>query len=156
MRDRVSHGVGVDIYPSSLALATTAGGDVEYVRGDFLTHDFGSGSFDYVASVAALHHMDVEPASARMRRLLRPGGVLAVVGVARRSHADSPYDAAGFFAHRLLKVRHGYWQHPCPVADPTMTHRQVRNVVARVLPGARYRQHVLFRFSVVWGSPLAD
>jgi len=35
------------------------------------------------ASIAALHHMDATAALGRMRDLLRPGGVLTVVGPAR-------------------------------------------------------------------------
>jgi 2-polyprenyl-3-methyl-5-hydroxy-6-metoxy-1,4-benzoquinol methylase len=156
MRERVPEVVGIDVDRSSIALATTAGGDIRYVLGDFLSHEFAPRSFDFVASVATLHHLDVEPALVRMRELLRPGGALALVGLARRTAADIPYDAVGFFTHRLLKLRHGYWQHPSPVADPTMTHRELRKVLVGVLPGAKYRQHVLFRYSLTWTKPAGD
>ncbi|HET9658375.1 MAG TPA: class I SAM-dependent methyltransferase [Kineosporiaceae bacterium] len=156
LRERVPHVVGLDADPGSIELARAAGGEVEYVLGDFLAHEFTPQSFDLVASVATLHHLDVEAALVRMRDLLRPGGVLALVGLARRSHADLPYDVAGFFAHRLLKLRHGYWEHPSPITDPTMTHRELRKVVTSVLPAARYRRHILFRFSVVWTKPSGD
>lgn len=153
IRARVPHVVGVDADPGSIATARASGGDIEYVLGDFLAHEFVPESFDAVVSVATLHHMNVEAALDRMQSLLRPGGVLALVGLARRSRADIPHDAVGFFAHRLLKLRHGYWEHPSPIADPTMTHRELRKVVANMLPGARYRRHVLFRFSVIWTKP---
>src|SRR5512133_3608045 len=52
--------------------------------GDFMTHPFAPGSFDHIASIAALHHMDAGAALARMGELLAPGGTLAVVGLARR------------------------------------------------------------------------
>jgi hypothetical protein len=96
---------------------------------------------------------DLRRALARFQELLRPGGVLAVVGLARRAAADLPYDALGFLAHRLLRLRHGYWEHPSPVADPTMTHRELRSVIRTVLPDAEYRQHILFRYSLVWTKP---
>ncbi len=155
MRERIPRVVGIDADLSSITMARAAGGDVEYLLGDFLRYEFAPESFDIVASVATLHHMGAEDALERMRGLLRPGGVLALVGLARRSWADAPYDAVGFFAHRLLKLRHGYWQHPSPIAEPDMTHRELRKLVASLLPGARYRQHVLFRFSVVWTKPSA-
>lgn len=153
MRERVPHVVGLDVDPAGLALAKSSGGDIDYVQGDFLTHDFAAGSFDFVASIATVHHMDGTAALTRMRELLRPAGVLVVVGLARRSAADLPYDAAGFVAHRLLKLRHGYWEHPSPIADPAMTHRELRRIVRTVLPAARYRQHVLFRYSLTWQRP---
>jgi 2-polyprenyl-3-methyl-5-hydroxy-6-metoxy-1,4-benzoquinol methylase len=155
MRERLRRVVGIDLDSRSIELAETAGGGVEYVCDDFLRHPFEPESFDVIASVATLHHMDVEAALRRMCALVRPGGVIAVVGVAKRSLADVPYDAVGFFAHRLLKIRRGYWQHPSPIADPTMTNREIRRVVSTVLPDARYRQHVLFRYSIVWTKPSA-
>jgi SAM-dependent methyltransferase len=145
--------VGIDADPTSIALATAAGGDVRYLLGDFLSHEFAPESFDVVTSVAALHHMEAEPVLVRVREILRPGGVLAVIGLARRSAADLPYDIAGFFAHRWLTLRHGYWEHPSPVADPTLTHGELRTVATAVLPGARYRQHLLFRYSLLWTKP---
>lgn len=159
LRERVPHVVGIDVDANSIALAQSAGDDIEYLHGDVLAQRFAQRfipeSFDLVASVAALHHMDIAAALARMRELLRPGGVLVVVGVARRSVADVPYDAVGFFAHRVLKLRHGYWQHPSPIADPTHTNRELRKIIGSALPGARFRQHVLFRYSVVWRKPCA-
>jgi ubiquinone/menaquinone biosynthesis C-methylase UbiE len=150
LRERVPHVVGVDVDANSIALARSAGGDIEYLQGDFLAQSFVPESFDLIASVATLHHMDIDTALARMRDVLRPGGVLVVVGVARRSVAGIPYDAVGFFAHRVLKLRLGYWQHPSPIADPTHTYRQLRKVIGVAVPGAQFRRHVLFRYSVIW------
>lgn len=150
LRERVPRVVGIDVDANSIRLARSAGGDIEYLHRDFLVQTFTSESFDLIASVASLHHMDTATALARMRHLLRPGGVLVVVGVARRSVADFPYDAAGFFAHRFIKLRRGYWQHPSRIADPTLTYRQLREIISAALPGARFRRHVLFRYSVIW------
>jgi len=79
-----------------------AGTAVEYVCGDFLDYDLEPASFDFIASVAALHHMDARAALGRMRELLRPGGTLAIVGCARGiTLADLPFEAGGAVAHRL-------------------------------------------------------
>lgn len=150
LRAHVPHVVGIDLDQASLAQASSAGGDIEYLHGDFPTQSFGAQPFDLIACVATLHHMDIDAGLARMRDLLRPGGVLVIVGVARRSRADICYDAVGFFAHRLWKLRRGYWQHPSPIADPTHTYRQLRKIIRGALPGARFRRHMLFRYSVIW------
>jgi SAM-dependent methyltransferase len=77
------------------------GAGVEYIVGDFMTHPFEPGSFDHIASIAALHHMGAGAALARMAELLTPGGTLAVVGLARpRYPADLPVAAAGAIGHR--------------------------------------------------------
>jgi 2-polyprenyl-3-methyl-5-hydroxy-6-metoxy-1,4-benzoquinol methylase len=153
LRERVPRVVGVDADATSIALAASAGGDIEYQCADFMAQAHEAESFDIIASVATLHHMDAEAALARMRDLLRPGGVIILVGVARRSAWDAPYDAVGFFAHRLLKLRHGYWQHPSPISEPALTHRQFRKVICAALPGARFHRHVLFRHSAIWQKP---
>ncbi|WP_214401384.1 class I SAM-dependent methyltransferase [Pseudonocardia lacus] len=54
-----------------------------FVVGDLFDHPFAPASFDLVASVATLHHVDAARGLTRMAELLRPGGTLVVVGPAR-------------------------------------------------------------------------
>jgi hypothetical protein len=37
--------------------------------------------------------------------------------------------------------------------DPEMTWAEVRAVARRLLPGVRYRRHLLFRYSLLWRKP---
>ena len=130
------------------------GAGVEYVTGDFLTHDLRPGSFDVIVSVAALHHMDPAAALRRMRELLRPGGTLAVVGLARSRVRDLPADAAGVIAHRVLLAGRSYQQVNAPtVWPPPQTYAQMRRIAGEVLPRARYRRHLLWRYSLTWAKP---
>ena len=151
------HVLAIDRHEPSLALASRhgAGGPVEYVAGDFLTHPFEPASFDAVVSVAALHHMDAATGLARMSHLLRPGGTLAVVGLARARYPhDLPREAAAVVAHRLHAAARGYWQHSAPtVWPPPETYAGMRRIAEAVLPGVRYRRHVLWRYSLVWTKP---
>ena len=92
LRRLVAHVTGIDRDAASIDVARREDGGtgVEYVVGDFMTHPFEPGSFDHIASIAALHHMDAAAALHRMRELLAPGGTLAIVGLARpRYPADS-------------------------------------------------------------------
>jgi SAM-dependent methyltransferase len=131
--------------------------DVEYIVGDFLTHPFPPASFDLIASVATLHHMDAAAGLARMRDLLRPGGVVAVVGLARSvMPEDLPRDLAGAVAGTLHRVAKGRWDHPSPLVwPPPVTYRRMRELAAEILPGAEYRRHLLFRYSLIWRKPQA-
>jgi SAM-dependent methyltransferase len=148
---------GIDLDARSLELARRHPdrNGVEYVRGDFLTHPFEPESFDMVVSVAALHHMDAEAALDRMRALLGPGGVLALVGLARdRFPRDLPLALAGMVTHRWHRWRKGYWQHPAPVVwPPPQTYAEVRGTAARLLPEVRFRRHLLWRYSLLWTRP---
>ncbi|HUC05138.1 MAG TPA: class I SAM-dependent methyltransferase, partial [Acidimicrobiales bacterium] len=74
-------------------------GPVTFVLGDVMAHPFGAASFDGVVSIAVLHHLHAARALARFGQLVRRGGVVAVVGLARaRAPADLPYDVAGSVA----------------------------------------------------------
>lgn len=55
---------------------------VAFRRADALVDDLG-GPYDFVSCIAALHHMPLRAALERFRSLVRPGGVLAVLGLAR-------------------------------------------------------------------------
>jgi SAM-dependent methyltransferase len=157
LRQVVPQVAAIDLDRPSILLARQQddGAGVDYLLGDFLTHPFEPASFDLVASVAALHHMDARVALARMRELLRPRGRLAIVGLARsRYPADLPRDLAAAVAHRLHKAAKGYWEISAPtVWPPPETYPGMRRLAAELLPGARFRRHLLWRYSLIWTRP---
>lgn len=109
-------------------------------------------AFDVVASIAALHHMDATAGLRAMRDLVRPGGVLVVIGLARpRLPRDVPWELAGAVTTRWLKLSRTYWEHSAPIVwPPPETYDTMRAIAGQVLPGARYRRHVLWRYSLLW------
>ena len=158
LRQVVPHVVAIDSDEPVLERARQqdAGSCVEYVTGDFLSYGFAPESFDVIVSVAALHHMDPAAALRRMRELLRPGGTLAVVGLARSRPHDLPADLAGVVAHRALLVGKSYQAVNAPtIWPPPQTYAQVRRIASDTLPGVRYRRHLLWRYSLVWSKPAA-
>lgn len=155
LAERVPRVVGIDADARQIELARAAGGGAEYVHDDFLAHEFGE-RFDLVASIAAIHHMDDAAALRKMAGLLRPGGHLVVVSVAKRYlKRDLPWELAGAVVTRALQLRHGLWQHSAPIAEPALTHRDVRRLASAQLPGVRFRRLVLWRYSLVWTAPAA-
>jgi SAM-dependent methyltransferase len=145
--------VGIDRDVEQIRLAHEHDGGPEYVVGDFLSHDFDE-PFDLVAAVAAVHHVELRAGLRRLRELVRPGGRVVVIGMARRSWpADLPWDAAGFALHRYHRMRRGHWQHSAPIVDPPLTTAQSRRVVAEELPGTRFRRLAMFRHLIVWDAP---
>jgi SAM-dependent methyltransferase len=148
--------VGIDCDPASIAAARAdpGAGDIRYLEGDALTYRFEPGSFDLVTAVASLHHMDAETALARFAGLLRPGGVLALIGLARSSLGGLPIDIAAIVPNRLRRLRTPYWQHPSPtVCPPPESYASMRRIAARVLPGARFQRRLYWRYTLVWEKP---
>ncbi len=144
---------GVDVDAASIARARRADPDgrVDWVHGD--VHEVDLAPADLVASVAALHHGDTATGLRRLRALVRPGGTLVVIGLARTEPRAWPADAAGMVVHRVLRWRRGYREHSAPVRDPSETYSQVRRTAEALLPGVRYRRHPLWRYSVTWTAP---
>ncbi len=128
---------------------------IEYLHGDFLCHDFERTSFDFIASVAVLHHMDAVAGLERMGALLRPGGTLVVIGCARSSNlADLPAELGGMVLHRLHGLRQLWTESSGPTLwPPAETYSGMRSTARTVLPGSSFRRLVLWRYSLIWTKP---
>jgi SAM-dependent methyltransferase len=127
---------------------------VSFVQADFLAYPLEDAGFDFACANTALHHMDFTAALGKMARILRPGGRLAVVGLAADgSPADWVIGAAGIPANLWYRRTRGEVNPGAPIMGPDMTWAQVRSAAARILPGARYRRHLLWRYSITWIKP---
>ncbi|MBB4931084.1 SAM-dependent methyltransferase [Lipingzhangella halophila] len=157
---RAKRVTGIDNSPGMIARARVlAAGypELTLIEGDFRTADLPAEGFDFVCSVSTIHHMDFETALTRMRELLRPGGRLVVVGLGRETGpAEWAATIAAAPIMRTLKVLlRASGPEGMPIAQPRMSYRQVRTTARRLLPGVRYRRHVLRRYSLTWEKPPA-
>jgi len=167
LRQFVPHVTGVDRDQRSIELARAHpnAGDIGYLLADFLASPFEPGWFSMITSIASLHHMDAEAALVRMRDLLLPGGVLAVIGLARGITPAGIGLAvpaiAGNQLHRAASARQrrgavgrapAAYQPPV-IWPPPLTYRETRRLAARVLPGARFRRRLYWRYSLIWAKP---
>jgi 2-polyprenyl-3-methyl-5-hydroxy-6-metoxy-1,4-benzoquinol methylase len=147
---------GLDSHAPTVELARSHPCDgVEFLVGDLLGHHLQLGSFDLVASIAALHHMDTAAGLSAMRDLVRPGGTLVVVGIARsRYPRDAGWDAAGAVVTRAHMVTKTFREVSAPIVwPPPLTFAETRAVAEVELPGVRYRRLVQGRYSLVWVRP---
>ena len=94
--------------------------------------------------------MDFEPALRRMASLVAPDGRLVVVGLAEYTPWSWVLGGLSGIPHRLMARRRGFYRHPAPVAAATLTLRQIRRVARRVVPGARVRRRLYWRYSIEW------
>ncbi len=150
--------VAIDIDEAVLRRARTRFPDaaVSWRQGDVLTADLPVASFDAVVSNATLHHFpDTASALHRLRRLVRPGGMLAIVTFVRMTWRDLPWALVAFAVIGVAnRVRHK-WEHSAPQRwPPPYTLRQLRRYVDAALPGARVSRLVMGRCLIVW--PEAD
>jgi ubiquinone/menaquinone biosynthesis C-methylase UbiE len=139
----------------ALARQRTPASHVRFVHADFLACPIEAASFGFVCANTALHHMDFAAALRAMVRALRPGGRLAVVGLAANgSLADYLIGAPGVPANLMYRAIRGEGGPGAPVKNPEMTWAEVHATAREVLPGVRYRRHLLWRYSLRWRKPV--
>ncbi|SHF81990.1 class I SAM-dependent methyltransferase [Streptoalloteichus hindustanus] len=164
---RVAQVDAVDLSPAMIERArarTPALPHVRWLVGDVLDsvlplHPDG---YDAVTALSSLHHMSLRPALTRLAELVRPGGTLAVVGMYRQSTAaDRAVEVAALPANaavgafRALRGRGGKpGNEGMPVQAPTTTLADLRAVAGEVLPGARLRRGLFWRYQLVWRRPV--
>jgi ubiquinone/menaquinone biosynthesis C-methylase UbiE len=154
LSERAASVVAVDRDPTVIAHALThAPTNVRFVQADVL--DLPADRYEVITCVAALHHLPLAPALTRLREWLAPGGTLVVIGLCvPATVVDHVWRAAGVPANLLVSWAHGRAPRPvamtAPVKAPTMTLAQLRAQVAPILPGARIRRRLFWRYSLVW------
>jgi SAM-dependent methyltransferase len=148
------------------AARQAAPGNVTCVLADVMRDPLPGDCYDAIVSVTALHHMPLDRALLRLSAALRPGGVLAAVALPRPDlPRELPAELLAGVGYRLFGAifaglrgaGHGDWYALPPgretmpmVLDPPLTTRQVRQQAAAVLPGARVRRLIYWRYLLVW------
>jgi SAM-dependent methyltransferase len=146
------------------ARATAGGPNVRWLLGDLLDASLPlhADGYDMVTAVSSLHHMPLRPALARLSALVRPGGVLAIVGCYRAAAVgDYLVDAFAVPANAVVgavlaaRGRAGKpHDEDMPVIwPPDTTLADVRDAAAQLLPGARVRRLLFFRYALEWTRP---
>ncbi len=144
-------------------------GNVSCILADVLHDPLPAEDYDAVFSISALHHMPLRDALPRLAATLRPGGVLAAVGLPRRDlPREVPIELLAAAAHRLfgaifLAARLAgdrSWFAPdgvdatMPVVlNPPLTTREVRQQASAVLADAQVRRLVFWRYLLLWRKP---
>ncbi|WP_308019905.1 class I SAM-dependent methyltransferase [Streptomyces sp. SP2-10] len=123
-----------------------------------------AGPYDVITCVAVLHHLPLAETLTRLRQALAPGGTLVVVGCAR---ASGPVDhVLGLVAVPLnallgLAKNRGRPAPRPPVSmtartrDPEASFAEISRAARRLLPGARLRRRLFWRYTLVWRAPAA-
>jgi SAM-dependent methyltransferase len=164
LADRARTVVGVDRSSEMIRLARERSRSlsaVAFAQADFLEESdqgpLAAGQYDFVSAVAVVHHAEFDQAVRALVRLLAPGGRLVVIGLAcNRTPLDWVISGAGVPVSRWKARRHGGKAGPVgmPILDTSMAWSEVRSEAKRLLPGVRFRRHLLWRYSVLWDKPL--
>ena len=146
--------------------------NIEFRLADVRDVPFPIASFDCIATIATLHHLPFAEMLLKMKTALKPGGVLLVLDLFEPARVSNslvaglsdyllnllaiPVSVTLRLIHhgRLLprrEVRDAWAAHERHDSYPTMS--EVHALCARILPGAKIKQHLLWRYSVIWQKP---
>lgn len=172
LAERSQHVLALDLSPEMIRIAREQSAqfpNIEYQLADVRDWPLADESFDCIATIATLHHLPFAEMLLKMKTALKPGGVLLVLDLfepARISDSvvaglsDSfsnllalPVSAGLRLIHhgRLLprrEVRDAWTAHERHDSYPTMS--EVHSLCDRILPGAKIKKHLLWRYSIVW------
>jgi SAM-dependent methyltransferase len=120
-----------------------------------------AGPYDVITCVATVHHLPFSQALTRFRRHLAPGGTLVIVGLFRaRTPVDHLLGGVAIPANIAvgwLKNRGRFSERPVSMTAPTrsaeMTFGEIVREAGDVLPGARLRRRLFWRYTLVWNQP---
>ncbi len=135
--------------------------NIDFQVADAMTWESPTEQFDCMASIATLHHLPFEQTLSKMKGALKINGTLIVLDLFQvEGLSDVLTSALAVPANIILRlVKTGRLREPRPVrqawaehgrSDSYPTLSQIRQVCASVLPGARVRKHLLWRYSIVW------
>jgi 2-polyprenyl-3-methyl-5-hydroxy-6-metoxy-1,4-benzoquinol methylase len=127
---------------------------VHFIHTDFMTW-MADEPYDFISMIAVLHHLPFSNALVKASRLLRPNGVLAVLGLHRaRSFVHMGVRSlAGYPVSAFYRLTRPTSRVGAPVLEPTMTLSEIRREADALLPGATIQRHVLWRYSLMWAKP---
>jgi ubiquinone/menaquinone biosynthesis C-methylase UbiE len=138
--------------------------NLEFHQADAIQWDFPESHFDYICSIATLHHLQQRVLLAKMKDALKPRGVLVILDLVESSSlAERMLDVIGLGVSGSLRLVHnGRLKPPAEVRkaweqhgkhDSYSTVSQMRALADEILPGSNVRRHLLWRYSLVYQQP---
>ena len=129
-------------------------GNVDFVEGGFLEHDFRGRRFDYISAIASIHHMDFAAALEKMCSLLNPGGRLAILGLYRESGLqDLLISAAAVLPNLVMNLLAGKGDaddSKMVTSAPELSLGSMRGLADALLGEYRLRRHLFWRYSLIF------
>lgn len=135
--------------------------NLEFQCIDAMTWEFPGSHFDFICSIATLHHLEQRELLLKMRDALKPGGILVVLDLVQSdSLLERMIDMVALGVSGGLRLIHnGRLKPPREVRkaweqhgkhDSYATVSQMRTLVDEILPGAKVRRALLWRYLLVY------
>jgi SAM-dependent methyltransferase len=159
--------VALDLSPEMIRVArarSTQYPNLECQIADAMTWDFPQAHFDFICSIATLHHTEQRPLLMKMKNALKPRGVLVVLDLVESSGlVERAIDVIGFGVSGALRLIHNGRLKPPPEVrkaweqhgkhDHYLSVSEVRELANEILPGATVKRCLFWRYALVYRKP---
>ena len=157
-RAEVVDAIDADSTVVTEAVRGSAAPNVHYFAADFLKTDLPEDAYDVIVAIASLHHMNLEAALTKVRRLLRSSGTLIILGFYREETlTDYAYSAISIPLNHLYLTWHRSPKRNSTTTVPTrsadLSLDQIKAQANLILSGFQLRRHLFWRYSLIWRKP---
>jgi len=159
--------LALDLSPEMIKLAkqrSAQSPNIDYQIADVMAWDIPEDSFDCIVSIATLHHLPFEIVVQMMKSGLKSNGILLILDLYKfQGIRDILINLLAIPANFFLKLKNtGRLRDPLEIREAWAEHgkhdtylpvSKVRRLCDDLLPGAIIKQHLLWRYSIVWQKP---
>jgi ubiquinone/menaquinone biosynthesis C-methylase UbiE len=135
--------------------------NLDFQVADATTWNFPKSQFDFVGTIATLHHVQQRDLLVKIKDSLKPGGVFVILDLVQSSSLrERMLDVIGLGISPTLRLIHNGRLLPPPEVrkaweqhskhDSYLTVSHVRALANEILPGSSVRRHLLWRYSLVY------
>lgn len=139
--------------------------NLEFQLADAMTWSFPQSHFDFICSIATLHHLEQRELFLKMRDALKPGGVLVVLDLVESNGLlERMLDVIGLGVSGGLRLLHNGRLKPPPEVrkaweqhgthDHYSTITQMRALAGEILPGSNVTRRLLWRYMLVYRNAI--
>ena len=164
LAERCRHVIGIDLSAEMIRAARSRSSRVknlEFELADAMSWKFPQSHFDFICSIATLHHLEQRELLPKIKAALKPGGVFVLLDlVASSGLTERMLDVIGLGVSSGLRLIHNGRLQPPPEVrkaweqhgkhDHYSTIKQMRALADEILPGASVKRHLLWRYTLVY------
>ncbi len=164
LAERSERVIALDLSTEMVRVARTRSSrlhNIEFQVGDAMTWNFPRSHFDFVCSIATLHHLNQRELLLKIKDALKPRGVLVVVDLVQSSGlGERMLDVIGLGVSGSLRLLHnGRLKPPREVRkaweqhgkhDSYSTISQMRALAHEILPGTSVSRCLFWRYLLVY------
>ena len=163
LAQKAEHVLALDLSPQMISMARERSEqftNIDFQVADVQSLEFSPRQFDCIVSIATLHHISMEEILTKLKAALAPNGTLIVLDLYQASLSDLPILLIAIPLNLIFKfLKTGHVKEPEAVRaawaahgehDTYLTLAQLRNICKEILPGARVRRHLFWRYSLIW------